>query len=86
MVTKFAKKHADARKPLTRFLKIVRAARWQHFIEVKESFPATDYAAETLIFDIGGNKYRLVARVNFQRQTLLIDEVLTHGEYDRKEL
>jgi len=55
---------------------------------VKETFPATDYApsTETLIFNIGGNKFRLIALVNFEKQTLLIDRVFTHEEYDRENL
>src|SRR5579871_3683431 len=57
-VAAFSKKRNQARKPLARFLAVVRAAEWRHFPEVKQSFPATDYAAETgtLIFNIGGNK------------------------------
>jgi mRNA-degrading endonuclease HigB of HigAB toxin-antitoxin module len=42
--TKFARKHAEARQPLARFLALARQATWQHFPEVKETFPATDYA------------------------------------------
>jgi mRNA-degrading endonuclease HigB of HigAB toxin-antitoxin module len=47
-------------------------AAWPHFVAVKQSFPATDYAhaTGTLIFDISGNKYRLVARVDFEEQIL----------------
>jgi mRNA interferase HigB len=84
----FARQHADARKPLSRFLAIARIAAWKHFPEVKQTFPATDYAATTgtLIFDIGGNKYRLITLVSFEKQTLLIDRVLTHGEYNREDL
>jgi mRNA interferase HigB len=87
-VAKFARKHADARKPLARFLAIVRQAAWSHFPEVKQSFPATDYvpATQMLIFDIGGNRYRLVARVDFELQALLIRAVMTHEQYDRETL
>ena len=85
-ITRFQKKYAASRKPLGRFLAIARAADWPHFPAVKKSFPATDYLPETgkLVFDIGGNKYRLIALVNFERRTLLVDSVLTHEEYDRK--
>jgi mRNA interferase HigB len=85
-ITRFSKKHANSRKPLARFLELAKTAQWTNFVEIKETFPATDYASDTLIFDIGGNKYRLIARINFESQELLIDEVLTHEEYDRKEL
>jgi mRNA-degrading endonuclease HigB of HigAB toxin-antitoxin module len=54
--------------------------------DTKQSFPATDYAAATgtLIFDIGGNKYRLIARVDFEEQVLFIQRILTHEEYERE--
>ena len=85
-IMKFTRKHNMARKPLSRFLDVARNAEWPHFPAVKQTFPATDYASEsgTMIFDIGGNKYRLIARVDFQEQLLYIQSVLTHEEYDRE--
>jgi len=85
---KFAKQHAASRKPLARFLAIVRAATWKHFPEVTQTFPATDYAPATgtLIFDTGGNKYRLIARVDFEEQMLFIQTVMTHEQYNRENL
>ena len=87
-LAKFGKKYPGARKPLQRFLDIAVAANWSHFPAVKDTFPATDYAASTgtLIFDIGGNKYRLIARVDFMEQVLVIQEVLTHEQYNRRQL
>jgi mRNA interferase HigB len=84
----FAKKHPASRRPLQRFVTIARAAPWPHFPAVKETFPATYYAPATgtLIFSIGGNKYRLAARVDFEEQLLLIQTVLTHREYGREDL
>ena len=88
VIAGFARKHAAARKPLQRFVTIARNARWPHFPAVKETFPAADYAPATgtLIFNIGGNKYRLVARVDFEEHLLVIQAVLTHREYDREDL
>ena len=82
----FARKHPDARRPLQRFLGIARNADWPQYPAIKQSFPATDYASGsgTLIFDIGGNKYRLIARVDFEEQILYIQSVLTHKEYERR--
>jgi mRNA interferase HigB len=50
--------------------------------DLKETFPATDYIPPTgtLIFNIGGNKYRLVARVDFEEQILFIESIMTHEE------
>jgi mRNA interferase HigB len=87
-ITKFTRRYAASRKALGRFLTIARAAEWQHFPALKQTFPATDYARSTgtLIFDIGGNKYRLIARVDFEEQLLFIQSVMTHEEYDRENL
>src|SRR2546429_7326711 len=88
VIAGFTKKHPASRKPLQRFVTIARTALWPHFPAVKETFPSTDYApaSGTLIFNISGNKYRLVARVDFEEQLMVIQAVLTHQEYDRKDL
>jgi mRNA interferase HigB len=88
VIAGFASKHPVSRKPLQRFLAVAGAAVWPHFPAVKTTFPATDDApaAGTLIFNSGGNKYRLIARVDFQEQLLAIESVLTHREYDREDL
>jgi len=48
---------------------------------IRQNFPPPD-----LTFSIGGNKYRLIARVDFEEQLLVIQTVLTHQEYDREDL
>jgi mRNA interferase HigB len=87
-IAKFARKHSTSRKPLQRFLEIARSADWPHFPAVKQTFSATDYApsTRTLIFDVGGNKYRIVARVDFKEQMLFIQSVMTHEGYNREDL
>jgi mRNA interferase HigB len=87
-ITRFTRKYAASRKPLERFLKIAREAEWPHLPALKQTFPATDYAPSTgtLIFNIGGNKYRLITRVDFEEQLLFIQNVMTHEEYDRETL
>src|SRR5205823_5994819 len=77
VIAVFARKHPASRKPLQwfmTFMTIAGAALWPHFPALTETFPATDYApaAGTLIFNIGGNKYRLIARVDFEKQLLVI--------------
>ena len=82
LLARFGRKHPAARKPLARFLRMAQEAEWRHFLDVKQTFSTADLAPSpgTLIFDIGGNKYRLIAKVNFEEQILLIDKVLTHEE------
>jgi mRNA interferase HigB len=84
ILARFSKKYPPSRGALQRFLAIVRQAQWPHFTAVKCTFVATDYVAGRLVFNIGGNKYRIVASVDFQEQILVVDEVMTHEQYDRK--
>jgi mRNA interferase HigB len=85
-ITKFAKKYAASRKALARFVELADAAEWGHFEDLKQTFRAADYAPknEVVIFDIGGNNYRLIATVNYELQILLIEEILTHEEYSKR--
>lgn len=82
--TEFAAKHAPSRNALKRFLKLVRMNTWPHFAALKQTLPATDYVNGKLIFNIGGNKYRLVASIDFDEQTLYVEQVLTHVEYSTR--
>jgi mRNA interferase HigB len=88
VLSRFARKHADSRRQLQRFLEIVRHAEWPHYAAVKSTFGATDVGkrSKRLIFDIGGNKYRLIASVDFAEQLFVIERVLTHQEYERETL
>ena len=54
--------------------------------DVKESFPATDFdtKAETYIFGVGGNEYRVLAAIDFEEQVLSIEAVMTHEQYNRR--
>lgn len=82
IIAKFSMKHPSSRKPLQRFLEIVKQATWPHFAAVKNTFGSADYVSGRLVFDIGGNKYRLIASVDFDEQILVVNQVMTHGEYD----
>ena len=70
------------------WFKLTRKAHWRDFEDTKALFGQTDVAKTAtkrtaMIFDIGGNKYRIITLVDYLRQTVLITHVLTHAEYDR---
>ena len=79
----FWKKHPDSEAPLRAWFVETRAAHWRNFAEVKQAFNHVDRAGERLVFNIGGNKYRLVVLVDFQRHGVLVRFVGTHKQYDR---
>lgn len=72
------------------WFRIARKAHWRHFQDVKATFGQTDVATgdtgrTATIFDLGGNKYRILAHIDYMRQTVKIEAVLDHKEYDRKQ-
>ena len=81
------RRHADARKWLDHWWRVARAERWESLEEVRNVYPPTDQVECCLIFDVRGNKYRLICRVTYanqwQRGTLLVKHFLTHAEYDQ---
>jgi len=81
----FANKHADARTPLGAWLKLAEHGTFRNLAELKQTFRSVDMVPvkgnEFYVFNIGGNKYRLVAAVHFNTQMLFIRHVLTHAEY-----
>jgi mRNA interferase HigB len=74
----------DAKALLSAWLKVAEKARWGSFKDVRETFSSADLVAGTkLVFNIGGNNYRLVAHVAFQVRTLFVLWIGTHAEYDK---
>ncbi len=86
VAARFAARYPAARKPLQRFLAIAKEADWPHFAALRQTFGAADIGNRTgrVMFDIGGNKYRLIASIDFKEQILVIERVLTHADYSRE--
>lgn len=83
VIEKFKRKHADARSSLDHWHRVVWSRDWTNFAELRQVFPSADRVGPYIVFNVGGNKYRLIASVNFEVKTLLVRHVLTHQEYDR---
>ena len=81
----FWEKHPDAKTSLLLWYKIVTTAKWQNFVEVREVFASADQVKNLTVFNIGGNKYRLIAFIDYKYQKTFIRDVLTHAEYDRND-
>ncbi len=88
----FAKVHPDAGSALDLWYAEVRKAHWTNFAEVRRTYPSADLYGRCTIFNIGGNKYRLIAAIHYETTgadgnvvegRVYIRNVLTHAEYDR---
>ncbi len=56
---------------------------FQNFVELKQGLGSADYVKPYTVFDIGGNKYRLIALIDYELGIISIESVLTHAEYDK---
>lgn len=74
----------DAEQALRTWVHVVRGADWSKPGEVKETFRSADILkGGRAIFDIGGNKYRLVASIHYRGKRVYIRFIGTHAECDR---
>ena len=80
--------HPDAEGPLRQWYRVATKARWGSLREVRQVFPHADgvkaSGGEALtVFNIAGNKYRLIARIRYDFQLINVRQVMTHAEYDK---
>lgn len=79
----FWERHPDSQTALARWLKVMRHTDFRSFSELRATFPSADTVDDWIVFNIGGNKYRLIASIHFTRGKVYIRHVLTHQEYNR---
>jgi mRNA interferase HigB len=82
-LVEFWKLHPEAAKPLRSWLTICKTRDFEHFGQLKQTFRSVDKVGKFVVFDIGGNKFRLVVVVHFNRKRIYVRAVLTHQEYDQ---
>lgn len=76
-------KNPNAEQPLLNWYEAAKKVDWNNFSEVRESFRSADVYRDCVIFDIGGNKFRLITRIRYQKKRVYIRFVLTHSDYDK---
>ena len=76
--------HAAADGPLRAWYTHVnnRNVAWQSWGDVKASFASASIVGDCVVFNIGGNKYRLITRIRYTTRKVFVLKVMTHGEYD----
>ena len=78
----FGAAHVDADQALQDFRRLIECGQFANFAELKATFRSVDKVGDRYVFNIGGNKYRLVAAIAFKPALVWIKAVLTHAEYD----
>jgi mRNA interferase HigB len=84
-IREYGEIHADSVPSLSNWLGTARKARWRNFAELRADFGSADQVGRRTVFNIGGNKYRLIARVNYRTQRVFVLSIMKHAEYAKGE-
>ncbi|MYM94667.1 type II toxin-antitoxin system HigB family toxin [Duganella vulcania] len=79
----FCMRHPNARIPIAHWRKVMAGAFFPDYVHLRRTFRHADYAAPFTIFNVGGNNYRIISRIEYSRDIAQIRWVLTHSEYDK---
>jgi mRNA interferase HigB len=84
-IDKFKLKHADSRSSLDTWQRLTESAeaQWSSLSDVQKTFNTADPVGSFIVFDICHNKYRLIAVIDFAKQSVHVYDLLTHKDYDR---
>lgn len=73
---------ARRKKAMREWMTVIRRADWNNFSDVRDTFNHSDVYCRCVIFDVGGNEYRIIAKVAYRVKIVFIRAVLTHEKYD----
>ncbi|QQR59885.1 MAG: type II toxin-antitoxin system HigB family toxin [Candidatus Melainabacteria bacterium] len=79
----FYRRFPQSRPALVHWKDMVFDSQWSNLADVKNTFNSADWYQGSVIFDIGGNKFRLIAICRFEVGRVYIDKILTHEEYEK---
>jgi len=77
-------RHGELEAPLDVWFRIAKKASWQNLTDVRKTFANADLVDRWTVFNIKGNRYRLITEINYRFRRVYIRHVLTHAEYDRE--
>ncbi len=82
-IVDFSRNHPNCTTALDSWYRIVKHSTLGNFAELRAIFPSADHVGGLTVFNIGGNKARLIAAIHYNTQRVYIRHVLTHSEYDK---
>ena len=77
--------HNDLEAPLEAWYRVAKKSTWVSLNDIRNTWRDTDAVGEYTVFNIKGNKYRLITKINYKSQVVFIKRVLTHAEYDKEQ-
>lgn len=81
-LNEFAEKFPETNNALADWYRLMKQNDFDSIAEVRQIFPSADKVGKLTVFNIGGNKVRLIAAIHYNRKKIYIRAVLTHKEHD----
>lgn len=82
-LNEFLRKHPNCESALNNWYHIVSKTEFSSFADLRKTFPSADQVHNLIVFNIGGNKARLISAIHYNTKRIYIRHVLTHTEYDK---
>jgi mRNA interferase HigB len=83
-LNQFAAKHSEVKPSLAHWYHLAKRLNFSDYAELRETFPSADQVGKLTVFNVGGNKIRLIAAIHYNRKKIYVRAVLTHSEYDEQ--
>lgn len=80
----FWNSYPDSETSLMHWFRTAKKADWKNLADIRSDFPHADLVGECVIFNISGNRYRLVVKVRYRSHGVFVRFVMTHSEYDKE--
>jgi len=83
-IVEFIEKHSSGENVLNNWYHIISKTNYSSFTDLKRTFPSVDKVQNLTVFNIGGNKIRLISAIHYNTKCVYIRDILTHAEYDKE--
>ena len=83
-IREFASSYRDAAESLRAWYTTAKKSHWQNLAELKQVYPSADMVSRYTVFNIRGNKYRLLTAITYPALVVNVLQFLTHAEYDKE--
>ena len=84
ILREFCQIHADSCDALYSWYRVASRAKWENLTQVRATYQSAEAVGNFTVFNIKGNRYRLIVDIIYPTQRIYIKYVLTHAEYDRE--
>jgi mRNA interferase HigB len=82
-IREFCNVHPEALSAMQHWYNVVSSHKFASFAELRAIFPHADKVGARVVFNVGGNKYRIISGVDYEKNRVFVRHVFTHAEYDK---